>query len=208
MDLALREDGEEVALDSARPSDQIESVPAVGQVRLLFPGVAGYPVRLRYLAILRETYPGQFLAAPFSRFSVPANPGEWRTSRAELPLRVLCLWNACRWKAEALAASWLVDSFAAEELAQALEVFEAFRDRSPPKKEWSGSVGPPLYHPLDPRHEYMEEEREWIERLFLTGRPRASREWVFPDHEGTRLPLAAERPGKYRPSRRNKKRRN
>ena len=65
-------------------------LPPVGEV------AASRPV---YVALLRESAPGVWLCAPFSRFSTPATEGEYATGRAFDPLKVVCarpLAHACK----------------------------------------------------------------------------------------------------------------
>lgn len=125
-------------------------LPPVGEV------AASRPV---YVALLRESAPGVWLCAPFSRFSTPATEGEYATGRAFDPLKVVCAWNAAPVPSPTLAKGWRTGRLPAAEI----EVLDAFasgaRAELPPARR-----GPPLVHPLDPRHDYLEEEKSlWFE---------------------------------------------
>ena len=204
VDLALREESGDVSAESRPVPSAVDPAPAPGQVRLLFPLAGGSQFRLCYLGVLREVRVGRFLVAPFGRFSVPATPGEWRSPRAEPPLRVLCLWNARVMSGVKLSQSWLIDSLTDKEIADACDVYESFKGRGPVPADRSVMTGPPLCHPLDPRHDYMDEERAWMDAVaspFLSG---AQNTMEFPETSPETLPLAAE-PGKpYRTPRKKK----
>ncbi|HOW97601.1 MAG TPA: hypothetical protein P5567_02175 [Kiritimatiellia bacterium] len=204
VDLALRGDGEEPPPDAVGRPPEAGPSAAPGQVRLLFPCTGPEGARLCYLAVLREVRPGHFLAAPFGRFSVPATPGEWRTPRAEAPLRVLELWNARVLSGAALAASWTVDELLPREREDALAVYQAWYARQAPPGEPDIRTGPPLIHPLDPRHEYMEEECAWMDGVAARFFSRAEKASAFPASAPDELPLAAEPRKPYRARRRKK----
>ena len=120
-------------------------LPPVGEV------ASSRPV---YVALLRQRGPGVWLCAPFSRFSTPATEGEYATGRVFDPLKVVCAWNATTVPASTLAKGWRTGRLSAAEV----EVLDAFasgeRAELPPSRR-----GPPLVHPLDPRHDYIEEEK-------------------------------------------------
>ncbi|NLF22957.1 MAG: hypothetical protein GX590_07325, partial [Lentisphaerae bacterium] len=62
-----------------------------------------------------------------------------------------------------------------------------------------GRLGPPLVHPLDPRHDYLEQERLlWVEPAATTrcGEPPAAYGAAPPPEET--MPLAADARGEYR----------
>ncbi|MBU1693648.1 MAG: hypothetical protein KJ726_06500 [Verrucomicrobia bacterium] len=195
VDLALREEPEALsAEDRAVPEAEPPGL-APGQVRLLFPLSGGSRSRLCYLAVLQEVRPGYFLAAPFGRFSTPATPGEWRSPRTEPPLRIVCLWNARVMPGALLSQSWLVDELTDGEQAHARSVYEACKGRRPVPAELAAVVGPPLCHPLDPRHDYMDEERAWMDAVISSSLHGAQGHLTFPAVSHESLPLAAE-PGK------------
>ena len=132
-----------------------------GRIMLLRPVMAEQPwERPFYVLVLNETGPEEYEAAPFSRFSVPALPGEWQTRLRAKPLRVLCLWNTRRLERRVLESAWPAGRLAAGKLKQVLALREGLvRGHNMPAQ--SGlEVGPPLCHPLDPRWGYVAEEQD------------------------------------------------
>lgn len=102
-----------------------------------------------YVAIARPIADDRWEVVPFSRFSVPATGGEWSTGREAAPLKVLCPWNRGELPAAFLRAGWRVERLTGEEQRW-------IRGEEDPAEE---RKGPPLLHPLDPRHDYLEEEK-------------------------------------------------
>jgi len=138
--------------------------PVVRQVRLLHPVPSVDPARRPiYVAILAESARGAFLIAPFGRFAEPAVPGEWQTRLTAMSLRVLCVWNARAVEARLLERSWPAAVLKTETVRRALELHQHLRDGEPLKSIAEQEVGPPLRHPLDPRHTYLEEESALLE---------------------------------------------
>jgi hypothetical protein len=131
---------------------------------------------------------------PFGRFTHPAVPGEWRTDYDALHLRVLCAWNCAVLDAEILARSWVVETLDEQEL-QSITALAKTLQSDIQSLSVSDRVGPPLVHPLDPRHDYLAEEREWLRGVMshaADAQKHAS--WRFPERD---LPLAAEDSGEY-----------
>jgi hypothetical protein len=195
VDLALREELEALPAGDLAIPEATSAGLAPGQVRLLFPLSGGSRSRPCYLAVLREIRPGCYLAAPFGRFPIPATPGEWRSPRTEPPLRILCLWNARVMPGALLSRSWLVDKLANREQAHARSIYEACKEHRLVPPDLASMVGPPLRHPLDPRHEYMDEERAWMDAVVSSSLHGSQSPLTFPVISPVSLPLAAE-PGK------------
>lgn len=132
----------------------IATTHSVGEVSLYHPLADEAPL---YVLNMEER-DDRLLLAPFSRFSVPAIPGEWTTGQRTQPLRVLCLWNA-RWVARtALRPLWVVRHLPARALGEAGELYRCLTEGSAIPSRLAVRCGPPLVHPLDPRHAYIEEE--------------------------------------------------
>lgn len=206
VDLALLDDSEDA--EPAVAGTPLEAGPpvAAGQVRLMHPQAEATSARLCYLAVLREARPGLFLAAPFARFPVPALPGEWRTPRSESPLRVLCLWNARLLPAASLERSWFVDEMPEIEVSEALAVFDALKGGAAMAAGASSRTGPPVIHPLDPRHEYQDEERAWMDGVAASFFEQTGADGEFPAVQSDELPLAAEPRKPYKmPGRKGKR---
>jgi hypothetical protein len=186
-----------------------DSEPAqVAQIRLFHPFSAETSAQPRYITVLKENDDGSWLVAPFSRFSEPAVPGEWKTGRDVPLLRNLCIWNARSLSGSTLARSWVVDRMTDLRITEAVTIHQFLAEGKEPSRSLSRRLGPPLVHPLDPRVEYLEEEREWFSALSakshsgkLIDSPYVVRERS--EHE---LPMAAEERGKYKSSKsRNRK---
>lgn len=198
--------GEEAAWASAaRGRRARRRRPArVGEVRLLPPDISSD--HLRYFLVLEAPSDGPIRVAPFSRFAVPAIPGEWRTGHRAPALAVLCVWNAVELPRAIAERAWPVADFGAECLEKARKLAAEYLapDLDPPAG-WAESVGAPLRHPDDPRWSYLQEEAEAWER------------WASPADQGGAVeplvlrdgggaggqtkaawPLAAEPRGSYR----------
>lgn len=188
------------------------SSPAVGQapragaprpddILLLPPGNAATRLRPIYVAVLEQLTPGSWLVAPFGPFSLPALPGELRTARRATPLRVLCVWNRATLPTAPLAAAWRVGRLQPRERAWVVALLAHEREATALPAALAARLGPPLLHPLDPRQEYIEEERAlWLpERTHL-----AEAAAVYQPRTEAELRLAAEnRERPYRTDGRN-----
>ena len=137
-------------------------LPAVGQIRLLRPAKGPSAMHPLYVAILAQNDDGRFLVAPYGRFSEPAIPGELKTGRDEPCLRVLCLWKAQRVTTEQLARTWLVGELAEGERSEASAIHAFIDEGTPIPEALIERIGPPLVHPADPRHEYLDEENSLV----------------------------------------------
>ncbi len=138
--------------------------PMPGQIRLLVPACDATPQIERpvYACLLPGDRPDCMTAVPFSRFSIPATPREWKTGLPQLPLQVLCLWNGHACKTEALRTSWCVGTIPEQ---QRLEIEIHLQTLNPLQVLPSRRFGPPLLHPLDPRQLYLQEERMLMQEL-------------------------------------------
>ena len=142
-----------------------------GDIVLLPPDGETSSVRPVYVALLDAGPDGSWLCAPFSRFSTPAMEGEYATGRNFDPLRVICAWNANSLPRDVLARGWIVERLGASDVKTLADFALKRRAELPPA--WRG---PPIVHPLDPRREYLEEERcLWVD--FQTVEESAPQEW-------------------------------
>ncbi len=186
------------------------SAPADGQIRLLAPDTAGTRRRPLYALILADWQVDGLLAIPFGVLSKPALPGEWRTGLRALPVRVLCLWNTRRIHRDRVQRSWCVRDLDSRRLSLvrrlAADCFSwpaSLRNRLLSLAErYEGplsrfALGPPLLHPLDPRHQYLTEETGRLDDL---GPPPAAVNgdccWL-----GNQLPGSLPSALRYEPSR-------
>ena len=72
---------------------------------------------------------------------------------------MVCAWNAGRLPKTVLARGWLVERLGAPDLKVLSDFASRHRTQLPPARR-----GPPIVHPLDPRRDYIEEERcLWID---------------------------------------------
>jgi len=209
IDRLQGEDGQEPSGKSSGLLYDVEPARE-GQIRLLHPISDKTAERPRYVVTLKSNSDGSWLVAPFSRFSNPAVPGEWKTGREAPALRILCIWNAGSLSGSVLTRSWVVDHMTATGITKALTIHRLLSKGNELPRSLSRRTGPPIVHPLDPRIEYLEEEREWFSVLSAK-RPSGKHEDSPYAPLGTSdraLPLAAEERGKYRPTKgRSKKRR-
>lgn len=143
----------------------VEPPPASGQVRLMSPEVPVAFNRPLFLVILSDLGDGTLMAAPYGRFAEPAFPGELVTGREAPPLRILCLWNARAVDAKTLGKSWLVDEMSRREMDEASRVLSYLRNGTKLSAGIVRRMGPPLWHPADPRVEYRRREAAVMEDL-------------------------------------------
>lgn len=165
IDRALKE--EVISASVPRTGAGGESGPEVGQIRLMRPIAQAVESPL-YVVVLDHVVSGDWRVAPFSRFSEPAVPGEWMTGLDARPLRVLCLWNARTVSAERLAQSWIVESMSEDKRVKALSIRDLLDSGEAFPEALQRETGPPLRHPLDPRHDYIDEETDHLDRYFGT----------------------------------------
>ena len=142
-----------------------------GDIVLLPPDGETSSTRPVYVVLLAAGPNGSWLCAPFSRFSTPATEGEYMTGRNFDPLKVVCAWNSGHLSQNVLERGWLVEHLGAQDLKILADFALKRRAELPPVRR-----GPPIVHPLDPRHEYVEEERcLWVD--FQTMEESDPREW-------------------------------
>ncbi len=190
---ALREAGVDVPagipdLSVAASGGRLEA----GDVVLLPPLGEITSSRPIYVALLECTRNGNWLCAPFSRFSTPATEDEFATGRRFAPLKVVCVWNAGLLAPQILDRGWLVARLAAADIGILAEFVSGRRPELPPARR-----GPPLVHPLDPRHAYIEEERSlWLDFRAFQATVAGGEEASWEANEPPALDFAAEKPDK------------
>jgi hypothetical protein len=187
----------EIAVASGSGSE--DAVLQVGQVRLFQPFCKGAAARPRYFAVLALASEGGVLIAPFARFSTPAVPGEWGTGLSPAPLRVLCVWNARATSAQTVRRSWVVEHLSRHAQESACLLIGHVFAGAPVPATLAEQVGPPIRHPLDPRHEYVDQERAWISGMPGVAPSRDLSAFGFGENRQN-LPLAAEHREEYRTS--------
>jgi hypothetical protein len=182
------------------PAVGITTEVTEGQIRLLDPQIPAARNRLLYVAVLREGTLNRFVISPFGKFAEPGLLGEWLTGRSEPSLRVLCLWNARSVPGSIFRNSWVVDRFSRSDLADAQAVWDSLHEGVPLPAPLEKQVGPPMVHPLDPRRDYVEEERslmDAIESFADTGATGTVSFSERPEDVPSELALAAESRGTY-----------
>ncbi len=197
------------AVVEKRVVNQAENTPtateplAVGQIRLFRPFSGVTQSRPRYFAILDTGAGGTWVIAPFGRFRTPAVPGEWQTGRRAPALAVLCVWNRRALGASIALQSWVVDHLKGREKDAALAVYAHAVDGSALPAGAARRVGPLLQHPLDPRHDYLDEERSWLDSLARWPHEGGTLSYLadFVPGRPSSLKLAAEPQTEYRTKR-------
>jgi hypothetical protein len=161
LDQALGE-GEAPTAAVATPAADLggDVPPAAGQIRL-WPGRG--PLDPPCHGLLMPAGYGTWWVLPFSRFAHPASPDEWRLCD-EPPVRVLQGWNRRRVGSPLAAASWLAGRISGEALFLATVFLQALGEGGPMPPALRSKIGPPLRHPLDPRHDYFEWDGERLAR--------------------------------------------
>ena len=136
------------------PDFSQEPAPAEGQIRL-WPAVeTQWPPM--YGLLMRAGY-GRWRVFPFSELATPATPGEM-TVRQDPPVRVLQGWNARELQQAGVLESWFVDLVPDEKLFQVNLWWLCLEAGSELSGDLRTLCGPPLRHPLDPRHDYLDSE--------------------------------------------------
>ncbi len=125
-----------------------------GQIRLL-----SQPLELTYAVLLRRWGNDAFVITPFSHFSTPATDDELKTTfDGGLCLRVLQIWNTRTALDATLKKSWLIGELPANDVEDALKVWEWCRGKVEPGASIIGRTGLPLtISPDDPRRRYVSE---------------------------------------------------
>lgn len=142
--------------------------PQPGDVWLLRPSPAtiGSPgERPVYVLVLDVAGQGALLVVPFSRYSSPATPAEWRTGLRVPALRVLCLWNRRYAHPPLVDRGWLCTRLPRRFLDRARAMWTLAGENPDKVAPRNRSLGPPLVHPADPRHAYLAEESALIDEL-------------------------------------------
>lgn len=173
-----------------------EGIPCVGDVRLLAPELTPSSTLPVYVLLLQEWALGWKLVAPFSRFTVPATPGEFliQDSRNDPEatgiLSTLCLWNAVSVPDGALQNSWLVETWEISAYGEALSVFESLQTGSPLPEELAVRTGVPHSRQrCDPRNQYLREEAPLLSVLIREAFVEASRAGIRPVLPVHQVPL-------------------
>ncbi len=176
------------------PAENARSRVTCGEIALLHPSVVPHAAGLVYVAVLESHAAGSRLIVPYGRFAEPATPHELLTGRSAPALRVLCCWNARVADSALLRRGWPVGRMTEGEEQDAWNMLSAiYGSPSLPPAGLEQRTGPPLRHPLDPRWEYLAEER-----ARLGGLSAAHLEPFFRTHDaGGELPLAAEPEAPY-----------
>ena len=116
--------------------------------------------------------------------------------------------------AHALSAGWLSSCLPLRKHAQVLKTYERCRRRGRGAGEAGRRVfGPPLCHPLDPRHEYLAEEAALLDEHVLDLESKGQShggDFLYGQFQSPRLKAAEDRAdygkGRGRPVRRARKR--
>ena len=196
----------ETAADAVVEPDATTPDPSPGQVRLLSPEIpAGREAPLYFLVVGRsEAEPESYIIAPFSRFSEPATDEELLVKGLAPGLGAVQIWNTAVLPGRIVSRSWLSGEVSREELRNALAVYRhAIAGEELPMSVQT-QVGPPLLHPDDPRHEYVEQEAERTDALqvYVEAMQNRSRPPLIYERPTSAYAIAAEKHGTYEVPRR------
>lgn len=137
------------------PASRISGgVPNPGDIWLLPPLTPVTRRRPVYVALVARRGADGWLCAPFSRFSSPATDGELVSRKPADALAVIQVWNAGVVPEDILADGWMVGRLGADDLKAVASYVEQGKPLPDARR------GAPVAHPLDPRLDYIEEERE------------------------------------------------
>ncbi len=169
-------------------TDLASPTPRHGDIRLWPPTSADDPPS--YALLLSAEEPGFWRALPFSRFSRPASREELRV-RATPPCQVLQAWNAREIPERLAGQSWRAATLAPPALSRVQAWLNALAEGIDLPADLAKHCGPPLRHPLDPRHAYREEDWERVSRIL--GEPATQAQTPEPDRPLLRFEDARER---------------
>jgi hypothetical protein len=137
-----------------------------GQIRHLNPELKPAWSRPVYVFVLAVDDKRQrALAVPFGPLPVPAFDGELATGLDDESLAVLCLWNSAWMPLTLLAHSWPLMDAESELLRDAAQLRQALARKQTVPDSLLDRIGPPLVHPRDPRHDYVDAEEDLLEDL-------------------------------------------
>lgn len=137
--------------------------PAPGQIRMLKASLTSDPEIITPVLILSQWEGSRWLIAPFSRFDVPATPGEMSTGEDFSAYKVLEVWNAAVVPEFLLCSGTVFLRTAPETLRkEACQLyFHLLADDELPQ-EVAAKVGPPIRSGIDPRIQYLLCEEEHL----------------------------------------------
>lgn len=179
-----------------RPVREIEP----GDIVILPPaGTVWGPV---YVAVLAPHGRGRWLIVPFGRFATPAWWGEWSTGLSAPALTVACVWNSRVVSAAPLTALPRAGRLTARRREDLAAIYRHVQEGEDAPERLRRRLGPPLVHPADPRHDYLDEETMRLDQHIAAGEENApgqmearetSNSIPYPVHQPQALMLAAER---------------
>lgn len=162
-ELKLYEDIDGVQLDYDRLRNSVnpyDSHLEVGQIRILAPKFVRNQDHIPYVAVIAQTDETHYLVAPFSRFPIPATPGEIMTHKDFEPVKVLQVWNARIVPEALLQLSWKSDVLEEQTRQDAEALHQYLQTKTPLPENFSSILGPRLDAPFDLRYTYLDEEEE------------------------------------------------
>jgi hypothetical protein len=121
-----------------------------------------------YMLVWSAAAAQQSVWIPFGRFATPGLSGEWRTGLSAGPLQVLCFWNRQYVPTGDEPAHWIVRQLSGRARQECSEAYRLYEEDASLAVARQHRFGPPLLHPADPRHDYMDEEKERVEAGLAT----------------------------------------
>ena len=140
--------------------------PAPGQIRMLKASLTSDPEIVTPVLILSQWEGSQWLIAPFSRFNVPATPGEMSSDEDFSAYKVLEVWNAAVVPEFLLCSKTVFLRTVPESFRQeACQLYFHLLADDELTDSAVKRIGPPIQSQIDPRIQYLLDEKEQLRPL-------------------------------------------
>ena len=158
---------DQIAINSNEGEQPLTNDPVKpGQIRLLKRNNLSYPINTTFILVLTQWTGDRWLIAPFSPFTAPATEGEMDTGLDSSLYRVVEAWNTVVVQDVLLQSQsvFLRDADDSVRKDACTVFFQKLEGKEIPE-ELSDRVGPPIRNDLDPRIQYLLNEKYQLEPL-------------------------------------------